>query len=295
MELRNLKTFQAVADHLNLTKAAEQLGYSQPAITLQIKSLEKELGHPLLSRVGKRTFLTPAGKVLKQHADKLFAVLGDLEEGLNQLHNPFGTLIVAAPEFYCTHYLSLIIKSYVGLHPQVKFQLISCNSQETMRRVGAEEADVGIIAGTCAMPGMECVIIDHEEFVLVTSTELLQKHGAAYVLAHYPFLSYQEECNLGGFIGECLAEVNYAPNSVIQCSSEETIKRAVLNQTGIAFLSTALIQQELADGRLTEIHRFSPKGETSMIFLKHRSQEPAIQTFVELVGDVWQTVREGQP
>ncbi len=55
MELRNLKTFQVVAEELNMTRAAKRLKYTQPTITLQIQSLEKELDHTLLARVGKKT------------------------------------------------------------------------------------------------------------------------------------------------------------------------------------------------------------------------------------------------
>ena len=72
MELRNLKTFQVVAEELNLTKAAQKLGYTQPTLTLQIQSLEKELQHTLLTRIGKKTFLTSVGKKLKVRVDQLF-------------------------------------------------------------------------------------------------------------------------------------------------------------------------------------------------------------------------------
>lgn len=292
MELRNLKTFQAVADHLNLTKAAEQLGYSQPTITLQIKSLEKELGRTLFNRVGKRTFLTPTGKLLKQHSDKLFVVLRELEEDLKQLDNPHGTLIIATPEFYCTQYLSVIMSSYIKLHPQVKLQLISCNSQETVKMVNSNQADIGIIAGGCKLTEIESTIIDYEDFVLVTTSESLQEHDASHVLSHYPFISFKKGCNLDDFISRCLTELDYTPASIIECNSEETIKRVVLNQTGIALLSTVLIEKELELGTLIELRRFSQKAETSLIYLKNRSEEVAIHTFAELVKDIWKTVRE---
>lgn len=294
MELRNLKTFQVVAEHLNLTKAAEQLGYSQPTITMQIKALEREIGHPLLNRVGRRTFLTPAGKVVKQYTDQLFAVVQQMEEGLYHLDNPFGTLVVAAPEFYCTEYMPQILKTYVEMHPQVNLQVISCSSQETLRRISDHQADVGIIAGTNDSPEIHSSVVDLEEFVLVATPAIIRDRDTSEVLARYPFLSYQEGCNLGNFIGQCLAEIGYAPTSVIKCSSEDTIKRAVLNDTGVALLSTALVDKELRSGALTQLHRFSQRAETSVICLERRKGEAAIETFGELVMEVWHTVREGE-
>ncbi|GED69345.1 LysR family transcriptional regulator [Brevibacillus reuszeri] len=292
MELRNLKTFQVAAEHLNLTKAAELLGYSQPTITLQIQALERELGHPLLNRVGKRTFLTPAGKTVKQYTDQLFLVLQHMEEGLNSLHLPVGPLVVAAPEFYCTQYMPQMLKAYVETHPQVNLQVISCTSQEALKKIHAHEADIGIIAGASSQPEIFSTIVDLEEFALVASPDIIKGRTMEEALAAYPFLSYQEGCNLDGFITQCLLEIAYVPPSVIKCSSEETIKRAVLNETGVALLSTALVARELRTGELSELYRFSKKAETSLVCLDRRKNEAAIQTFIELVKDVWQTVRE---
>ncbi|USG66970.1 LysR family transcriptional regulator [Brevibacillus ruminantium] len=292
MELRNLRTFQVVAEHLNLTKAAEHLGYSQPTITLQIQALERELGHSLLNRVGKKTFLTPAGKIVNQYTEQLFSVIQLMEEELNQLNNPFGNLVVAAPEFYCTQYMPQMLKSYLDMHPQVNLQVISCNSQETLRKVLNHEADVGIIAGKCEVPDIHATVVDLEAFALVATPKMVAGRSLSEVLDRFPFLSYQEGCNLDGFISQCLSEISYSPSSVIKCTSEETIKRAVLNQTGVAFLSTALVEAELKSGSLKELHRFTERAETSVICLDRRKEEAAIQTFAELVGDVWQSVRE---
>jgi DNA-binding transcriptional LysR family regulator len=174
----------------------------------------------------------------------------------------------------------------------VKLQLISCNSRETVKKICANQADVGIIAGVCELPEIKNTVIDLEDFVLVTTKEILAQHELPVVLERYPFISFKEGCNLEGYIGRGLAEINYIPSSVIECSSEETIKRAVLNQTGVALLSTALIQKELESGALIELHRFSQKAETSLICLKNRADEAVIQTFSELVTDVWKSVRE---
>ncbi|MDR7316800.1 LysR family transcriptional regulator [Brevibacillus nitrificans] len=155
MELRQLKTFHVVAECLNLTKAAEILRYSQPTITLQIQALERDIGHTLLNRVGKRTFLTPTGKLLKKHTDRLFQNLEELEQDLRRLEKPIGKLIVAAPEFYCSYYVSQLLSIYLNLHPQVQMKLLCYNSKETIKLVEANQADIGIVAGKCNRSGIE--------------------------------------------------------------------------------------------------------------------------------------------
>ena len=121
MELKNLQSFLLVAEHLNMSKAAKILNYTQPTITLQIKVLERELNHTLFTRIGNKLFLTPAGEIVKKYAEKLFVVLENLESELEELNGPAGKLSISASEYYCTHHLSLLLNSYTTLHPQVQF------------------------------------------------------------------------------------------------------------------------------------------------------------------------------
>jgi DNA-binding transcriptional LysR family regulator len=292
MELRNLKTFQVVAEELNMTKAAKILGYTQPTITQQIQVLEREVGYSLLNRIGKRMFLTTAGKQIKVHADKLFSVMQEMESTIQQLNGPNGTLTIAAPEYYCSHHLSLLINSYIKLHPQVKLKLVSSDSRETIEMVLNTKADIGIIAGKCDDSGVELLQLDEERLVLVTSQELFEKYGEDVLLQQFPFISYEEGCNFEGVIKTCLTEIKYNPVSIIECGSEETIKRAVLNKTGIAMLSENLIKEELTNGLIIPLHFFTKRIETSLIYLKSRSEETTIQSFSDLLQEAWQVVEE---
>ncbi|TVY11715.1 LysR family transcriptional regulator [Paenibacillus cremeus] len=287
MDFKKYKTFQVVADTLNLTRAADQLGYTQPTITLQLQSLESEVGHTLFNRVGKKTFLTPAGKLVKQYMDRTFALLEEMEEELRKLENPHGLLTVAAPEFYCTHYLSLIIHSYISQNPQVKLQLFSCDSNDAMKKVAANEADLAIIAGPCNNPSMESLPLGKEDLVLVTTQELFDKNDIQTLMKKYPFITYKSGSNIQRLVNACLEEYHYSPGSYIECVTDETIKRTVLYHTGVALLGSALVEEELKRGILTEIVRFPAKIETSMVILKKRLDEKNIHSFAEIVRRIW--------
>lgn len=287
MDLKKYKTFQVVADTLNLTRAADQLGYTQPTITLQLQSLENELGHTLINRVGKKTFLTPAGRMVKQYFDQMFNLLEDMEQELRKLENPHGLLTVAAPEFYCTQYLSLIIHSYISQNPQVKLQLFSCDSNDAMKKVAANEADLAIIAGPCDSSIMESLPLGKEDLVLVTTRELYEKYDVKTLMEKYPFITYKSGSNIQRLVTECLGEHEFSPASYIECVSDETIKRTVLYHTGIALLGSALVEDELRKGTLAEIHRFPGKIETSMVILKNRLDEKNIHSFSEIVKRIW--------
>ncbi|KIL39031.1 transcriptional regulator [Gordoniibacillus kamchatkensis] len=287
MDFRKYKTFQVVADCLNLTRAADQLGYTQPTITFQLQSLESELGVTLFHRVGKKTFLTPSGKLVKQYIDRTFALLEEMEQELRKLDNPHGLLTVAAPEFYCTQYLSLIIHSYISQNPQVKLQLFSCDSNDAMKKVAANEADLAIIAGPCNSPIMESLPLGREDLVLVTTRELYEKYDTKILMENYPFITYKSGSNIQRLVNECLEEYGITPHNYIECVTDETIKRTVLYHTGIALLGSALVEEELRKGSLAEIHRFPGKIETSMVILKKRLEEKNIHTFAEIVKRIW--------
>lgn len=287
MDFRKLKTFQVVADCLNLTKAGEILGYTQPTITLQLQSLESELDVVLFNRVGKKTYLTPTGKVMKRYVDQAFAVLEDMERELRKMQEPHGLLTIAAPEIYCTLYLSLIIHSYISRNPQVKLQLSSCDSNEAMKRVAANEADVAIIAGPCHSPLIESTPLGKEDLVLVTTRELYERYAPDELLSKHPFITYKSGSNVQRLVNECLDEHGFSPSNVIECVSDETIKRTVLHNTGTALLGSTLVEEELKKGTLAELHRFPGKIETNLIMLKNRAEERNIKTFAEIVKDVW--------
>lgn len=287
MDFKKYKTFQVVADTLNLTRAAYQLGYTQPTITVQLQSLENELGHTLFNRVGKKTFLTPAGKLVKQYIDQTFTLLEEMEHELRKLENPHGLLTVAAPEFYCTQYLSLIIHSYISENPQVKLQLFSCDSNDAMKKVAANEADLAIIAGPCDNPIMESLPLGKEDLVLVTTQELFEKYDTKTLMEKYPFITYKSGSNIQRLVNECLEEYECSPETYIECVSDETIKRTVLYHTGVALLGSALVEDELRKGTLAEIHRFPGKIGTSMVMLKNRLEEKNIHSFAEIVKRIW--------
>ncbi|SFK43139.1 LysR family transcriptional regulator substrate-binding protein [Brevibacillus centrosporus] len=150
-------------------------------------------------------------------------------------------MIVAAPEFYCSYYLSQLLSIYLNLHPQVQMKLLCYNSKETIKLVEANQADIGIVAGKCNRPGIEEILIDQEDLVLVAHPQMVKSRSASELFQVYPFITY----DLEGVIKECLDEIQCKPASTIECGSEEAIKRAVLSQTGIALISDVMIEEEV--------------------------------------------------
>lgn len=287
MELRHLKTFHVVSGCLNFTKAADILKYSQPTISLQIKALEEEVGHALLNRVGKKMFLTPAGKLLQEHTNQVFGLLDELEWELKKLEKPSGNLTIAAPEFYCGYYLSHILASYLKIHPQVNLKLICSNSKETHKLVSSNRADIGFIAGTYGKSGVEEMMIDQEDLILVANPSIVKNQSLQEMFDEYPFITYGIEKD----IQDCLNEIECTPKTIVECGSEEAIKRAVMSQAGIALLSDLIIKKEVQQGTLQVLYRFPKRLTTHLIYPQNVREFSNVSTFISLATDMWQSIR----
>lgn len=288
MELRHLRTFHAVAEHLNLTKAADALRYSQSTISLQIQALEKEIGHTLLSRVGKRTFLTPVGKLLQKHTEKIFQSIEELERDLKRMKKPFGTLSISAPEFYCSHYLSRLLGVYLRLHPEVQMKMLCYKSKETIQLIDSNQANIGIIAGTSNRPGIEEILIDQEDLVIVAHPELAKERSIARLFVENPFfITYDQD----SVVKHCLDEMSCKPASTIECGSEEALKRAVMIKAGIGLISESLVQKEVREGSLTVLRRFPERLPTYLIYLKDERDFSTVSSFIDVVLHEWHKLR----
>ncbi|WP_028778313.1 LysR family transcriptional regulator [Shimazuella kribbensis] len=287
MELRNLRTFQVVAEHLNLSKAAEILRYTQPTITLQIQALEREIGYPLIQRIRKKTFLTPAGTILKEHVDELFEVIRNMETALQTMQGPSGQLRIAAPEFYCVHHLTPVIRDYFRLYPLVKLELISCHSKDAILHVLNNRADFAVIAGESSKTEIQEHTIDEEEVLLVASKDLITEPSDISKLKQFPFFMHHDQCNFVDVIKSSLAEYNLSPEWIIESGSEEAIKKAVLQASGWALLSSKSIESERNNKSILKIKIADRKIKTNAIFLQNRANEPNIMSFHQLLKENW--------
>lgn len=288
MDLRHLQTFHIVSAHLNFTKAARILNYSQPTVSQQIKSLEMELGHTLLNRVGKKMYLTPAGSIVKRHTESLFGTLDSLTRELKKLEKPAGTLIIAAPEFYCGRYLSHIIGPYIKLYPDVNLKLICCNSEETFKLVSSNQADIGFVAGNLYQSGIERQLIDEEELILVANPLLTAVSPLQNMFDSHPFITY----GLTDIIQNCLDEIHCIPKTIVECGSEEAIKQAVMGQAGIALLSDRIIENELHRKELKVLSRFSHTMPTYLIYPENLRGFSTVSTFTDLTIDMWRSLTD---
>lgn len=291
MELKHLKTFLYVSRCLNFTKAAEQLNYSQPAVTAQIQALEQELEQTFFFHVGRQTYLTPAGTLLQSYAEQVFAVIDDMRQAFSTLGRPYGSLSIAAYETFCSAYFPVILSEFVRQYPEVKIKLHSHVTNEVIRGVLANEYDMGIISGTFQHPELENVIVAEENLVLVVSEQTAEQYAGSNLLRDLPFLKYRVDGPFSDTMNRFLAKARPTPKSVIEFDSLEAIKQAAIRQLGVALISENLVKKEIETNTLRCIYKDEEtKIMTSLIMLRDKAGWPTAKAFQDILLSKWQVL-----
>src|ERR687897_541457 len=127
LELRQVRTFRAVAEELSFSRAAARLGYVQSSVSAQVAALERELGVRLFDRLGRRISLTEAGSVMLAYSRELLVLAGEAREAVIDVGagagEVVGSLTVSAPETLLTYRLPRLLAIFHERHPQVRLSV----------------------------------------------------------------------------------------------------------------------------------------------------------------------------
>jgi DNA-binding transcriptional LysR family regulator len=146
MDWNELRAFLAVADQESFSNAARQLHLTQPAISKRIQSLESALGVRLFDRVGKRVYLTDAGRLLRPRAEGILRELGDAQTLLRNLHGRIeGTLSLATSHHVGLHRLAPVLKEFSQRFPSVRLDIKFVDSEVAHDMVAAAEAELAVV------------------------------------------------------------------------------------------------------------------------------------------------------
>src|SRR5436305_15151790 len=149
------RVFQAVASNLSFSRAAEELSISQPGVTFHIKALEKEYGTELLERVGKRLYLTDAGRTLADYALRLSLLEEEARVALEELKGlESGLLVVGASATIGIYLLPEVLGEFRKRHPGIKVSLRVGNKRHTLDRLIHNELDFGLVASPVEEPAL---------------------------------------------------------------------------------------------------------------------------------------------
>jgi LysR family transcriptional regulator, transcriptional activator of the cysJI operon len=258
LENFRLKVFRAVAEHLNFRKAAEHLFLTQPAVTLQIKALENDLGVRLFDRSGGRISLTGQGSVLLGYANKIASLAGEAESELGAGDGRvIGELSLGVSTTIAQYVLPRLLGAFLGEHPRVQFSLHSGNTSEIVQLLLESKVSVGLIEGPARERSLRTEPFMEDELVLIAPRDAESDHVTRNQLLASNLLMREQGSGSRRVVENALEKAGLKLKGfkrVMYLDSTEAIKSAVEAGLGVAFVSRWAIGKEIELGALKVAH-----------------------------------------
>lgn len=251
--LRQLHVFEAVARHLSFSRAAAELHLTQPAVSMQVKSLEAEAGLPLVEQIGKKIHLTEAGRELQARAHAIDRELRAAEEALGAMRGlTQGRLtigLVSTAKYFAPELLGRFLKA----HPGVAVKLAVDNREAMIGLLAGNELDLAIMGRPPQdMATVAAGFAPHPHVIIAPPDHPLagQRRIPLERLAEETFVIREPGSGTRGLLERLFAEHRLALKVSMEMASNETIKQAVIAGMGVSLLSLHTVGLELQTQRL---------------------------------------------
>jgi DNA-binding transcriptional LysR family regulator len=248
--LTALRCFEAVARTLSFTKAADELGVTQAAVSRQMRLLEEALAVKLVLRGAGRNALTDAGEILFNGLYRAFETMG---EAVEQVSGSAGREIlnVSVAPYFSARWLTPRLMSFLGAHPEIDLRLHHSYQPADHRR---EAIDIGINWGSGTWPGVRKEIVLGGALTPVLSPELLARVGSLTEPRQLLALTLLYEFDLRDWqlwFAEA-GVVTPSPLRSIRLNDSHALRRAALDGHGVALFFRGLLEDDLKSGRLVQ-------------------------------------------
>ena len=292
MEIRQLRSFQSVANLLSFNKAAAQLHYAQSSISAQIQALEEELGVQLFDRLGRKVQLTEMGVQLLQYTDKILDLVDETHSEVARDKAPQGALTIRIPETFGVHRLPPVIKDFHSRFPKVRLNFITCALEGLANDLRKGITDLAfVLAEAISASDLLVETVGFESVVLVASpNHLLAAKRSVHTrdLAGATILLSRVDCSYRKIFERILDQEEVREFNRLEFSSIEVIKRCVMAGVGIAVLPEIAIAEEAVQQNLVVLPWTEVRIEVAilMIWYQDRWISPTLKAFMEATKKV---------
>lgn len=250
--LRQFQVFDAVAGHLSYSRAAERLHLSQPAVSMQVKQLEESVGVPLLEQLGKKIYLTEAGRQFHAHCRSILQQLNDAEVMLAEFQGMSGKLVICVAST-ASYFTPQLLAAFSKRFPKAQISLNVTNREVLLQRLSQNEMDMAIMGRPPEGLGLDATpFMDNQLVILAPPHHPLagERNIPMSRLAEETFLVREQGSGTRIAMERFFAEKGIRLTTGTEMSTNEAIKQAVQAGMGLGILSLHTVSLELETGRL---------------------------------------------
>lgn len=257
LTLRQLQVFEKVASHLNYSRAAEELYLSQPAVSMQIKQLEENIGLPLFEQMGKKIFLTDAGREVLHYSRNILQQLGEMEAVFNEMKGLGQGKLTLSVVNTANYFASQLMARFCRQHPNINVTLQVANRDAVLKQLADNTTDLAIMGQP--PEGQDIIaesFMDNPLVVIAAPDHPLAKLELVKFtqLAQETFLSREKGSGTRSAMERVFAQHHIQPRIGMEVETNEAIKQAVQAGMGLGILSLHSIELELETGRLAVLN-----------------------------------------
>ncbi len=253
LTLRQLQIFVVAARHQSYARAAEELHLTPPAVSMQLKQLEDNIGLPLFERMGRGVALTGAGELLVHHALRVLGEIKDAEASLQSLTGAESGLLTVGLVSTAKYFMPRLLAKFAQAHPGVDVQFTVGNRSTLLQQLQDNAIDLAVMGRIPVEIDAHGEPMAPHPYVLVAPADHPLRHGRRFEmheLRDETFLLREEGSGSRLVAEEVFKSHLFTPRRTITLGSNETIKQAVMAGMGVSLLSLHTLPLELKTGEV---------------------------------------------
>ena len=291
LQLAHLRTLEAVARHGSFSRAAGELRLTQPAVSMQIRRLEHQLGLPLLERVGKRAFPTPAGDVLIAHAARARRELECAVERLQELRGIVaGRVRLGTSASISTYLLPSALRRFRTRYPRTELIVVTGNAPDITRAITENVLDLGLVSLPVRDRELSVSPFHRDELVAV-APPLRQWRGRRRIkateLASEPLILSDQGSTVRRVIDGWFARAGLTPGPPMEVGNTEASKKLVEAGLGLSVASWFSVKAEARARKLAAIPLDPPLyREIGLVRRRDKPMTPSLAAFLGVLEEL---------
>jgi DNA-binding transcriptional LysR family regulator len=286
MDFEQLRTFLQVCRVKSFSRAAEKLGVTQPAISAQIRSLEKEVGARLFDRDGGKVTFTAAGRLFEPFAEHCLQCQSHIVVAVNELYRSArGEVSVSASEATSLYVLPAVFAQYKKHYTRVNLNIVRAEHLRSLEMVMNRDVDFAVVSMPVQDPRLVVKIIHRDEIVLAVSPmHALARREAVKLdeVLQYPLLLLKQG-RQRMLINTFFHSFDAQPRIAMELDSSELLKRLICAELGMGFLPRANVIDDAHAGllKIVKVEGMRLNRELALIYRKDRTLTHAAQAFFD--------------
>lgn len=257
MDLKKIETFIQVAEQGSFTKAAEKLGYTQSAVSFQIKQLEETLGTILFERINHSIKLTPKGREILSLSHKMIALATDIEKAADDTNEISGTVIIAMADSLCHFIFWDNFSSFHKLYPNIKLKVISTSTEEMFRLAKQNDIDLVFTLDKHIYDTNYVIFKEHQintNLIAATNSTLTLKNEMSLdEIKNIPMILTEKGMSYRRILEEYAAKKSVELDPLLEIGDTDLICHLVEQDAGISFLPDFVTKDYVNSGKIRQI------------------------------------------